>query len=386
MSTNPLIVKYPLDLTGVSSVNLVLKESQSLPDGSYRALIPDYGAFFADSFVLRDSNSGDVLLEGDDYTLIQAYDEATDATGQLVCAGFVVTNPSVTTTVDYDYQAIGGEFTHNVANLREMLTGVDWTTVTLSRGVRVGDPPAYPPMPHLHDAGDEYTFAYLVMALERLAFALMVGNEVDHDVLRVLIADLGDAMDLALSNHFNDEGDPHQVTKAQVGLGDVENYPIATTAQMVTGTNHTSYTTPLRVAEGIDEHFGKDFTAHLNDESDPHQVTKEQVGLRYAENTSDLAKPVTHAFQQQLSSHTTNASNPHNVTSAQVDTYTKSQWGNLLNQRLHVNGTADNSNRLQWWTAQGLKDRIQSDAIARARNLYAYSTHYHGYASRSHSH
>jgi hypothetical protein len=40
-----------------------------------------------------------------------------------------------------------------------------------------------------------------------------------------------------INSHVGNLNNPHQTTKAQVGLGDVQNYPVATTAQAQAGTD-----------------------------------------------------------------------------------------------------------------------------------------------------
>lgn len=56
----------------------------------------------------------------------------------------------------------------------------------------------------------------------------------------------------ALTNHKNDKENPHGVTKAQVGLGSVENYGIASAAEAKAGTANNKYITPVRVKEAIE--------------------------------------------------------------------------------------------------------------------------------------
>lgn len=51
--------------------------------------------------------------------------------------------------------------------------------------------------------------------------------------------------------HLMATDNPHSVTKAQVGLGQVENYPIATSVQAKEGTAEDVYMTPLRTTEAI---------------------------------------------------------------------------------------------------------------------------------------
>lgn len=108
------------------------------------------------------------------------------------------------------------------------------------------------------------------------------------------------------------DGNPHGVTKADVGLGDVDNTsdadkPVSTAQQ-----------------EAIDSVSGE-IDTHVADTSNPHIVTKAQVGLANVDNTSDVDKPISSATQAalddisgDLTSHEDNVSNPHSVTKAQV--------------------------------------------------------------------
>ena len=70
----------------------------------------------------------------------------------------------------------------------------------------------------------------------------------------------------AVATHVSDTNNPHGVTKAQVGLSNVDNVKQA------------PYT-------------------HVSDKANPHGVTKAQVGLGNADNTSDANKPVSTAQQ-----------------------------------------------------------------------------------------
>ena len=54
-----------------------------------------------------------------------------------------------------------------------------------------------------------------------------------------------------LTNHINNTNNPHSTTKAQVGLGSVENYGIATAAEAQAGTSNAKYMTPARVLDEI---------------------------------------------------------------------------------------------------------------------------------------
>ena len=87
-----------------------------------------------------------------------------------------------------------------------------------------------------------------------------------------------------MSAHMTDTSNPHSVTKTQVGLANVTNDEQATKAE---------------------------FAAHTGSVSNPHSVTKSQVGLSSVTNDKQ-------ATEANFNAHTGNTSNPHSVTKAQV--------------------------------------------------------------------
>ncbi len=142
----------------------------------------------------------------------------------------------------------------------------------------------------------------------------------------------------ALSSHLANVNNPHSVTKSQVGLGSVENYGVATTAEAQAGTINTKYMTPIRVKEAITLQAVTPLNTHINRVDNPHGTTKTHVGLGSVDNFATATQAEAQAgvlntrFMTPLrtkeaimqlagdaiTSHTTNYSNPHQVTKAQV--------------------------------------------------------------------
>jgi hypothetical protein len=174
--------------------------------------------------------------------------------------------------------------------------------------------------------------------------------------------------------HASDTANPHTVTKAQVGLGSVDNTsdanaPVSTAqaaadavvlAAAVQRANHTGTQTLATISDAGTAAASAtgDFTpiAHATDTANPHTVTKTQVGLGNVDNTSDANAPVStaqasadavvlaaaiqrsnHTGTQTLAtisdagtaaasatgdftpiSHATDTANPHSVTATQV--------------------------------------------------------------------
>lgn len=142
----------------------------------------------------------------------------------------------------------------------------------------------------------------------------------------------------SLSDNFTthkNASNPHGITKVTIGLGSVPN--VATNDQTPTYTEASTLTT-LTSGEKLSVALGKikkaitDLMSHLSNKSNPHGVTASQVGLGNVNNTSDANKPVSTAqataiadaksagttAQTNINSHTANKSNPHGVTKEQI--------------------------------------------------------------------
>lgn len=71
----------------------------------------------------------------------------------------------------------------------------------------------------------------------------------------------------ALNIHISNTSNPHGVTKDQVGLGNVPNYAVATQEEAETGTADDKLMTPLRVFQSIAKWVGDKFVKKTGDES-----------------------------------------------------------------------------------------------------------------------
>ena len=96
-----------------------------------------------------------------------------------------------------------------------------------------------------------------------------------------------------LQEHINDHENPHQVTKEQVGLGNADNTsdlnkPVSTAQQeALDALKESLIEEDSKIQQALND--------HENNKLNPHEVTKSQVGLDQVDNTSDLNKPVSTA-------------------------------------------------------------------------------------------
>ncbi|MFA7167361.1 MAG: leucine-rich repeat domain-containing protein [Sphaerochaetaceae bacterium] len=89
--------------------------------------------------------------------------------------------------------------------------------------------------------------------------------------------------------HISNETNPHGVTKSQVGLGNVDN----TTDTDKPISSATQLALDAKATTSA-------LNAHKTDVSNPHSVTKSQIGLGNVDDTSDADKPVSTAVQSAL--------------------------------------------------------------------------------------
>lgn len=146
------------------------------------------------------------------------------------------------------------------------------------------------------------------------------------------------------NNHAANKSNPHGVAKSQVGLSEVPN--------VTTNNQAPTYTVPSALSnlvsgEILSTAFGKlsrcvsSLISHLGNASNPHSVTKAQIGLGNVENTSDANKPISTATQtalnlkanaSDLTSHTGN--NAMHITSAERSLWNAKADGTLLHSRI----------------------------------------------------
>ncbi len=340
------LLRYPLDLTGISPDNFVEAEIRDLPQtGNNRAVVLSNGAFYTESLVIYDNITGEILTKKDQYLAVQLVEAATVRAGKEICSVIVITDPSVSSQIRVNYQVVGGPYILNTDALAEMIAALNLDERPVIWGEIIGKPSLFPPGHHLHDVGDVFGFEYLVLGIEEIRKAIIMGDTASHDELHAYIAAVEDAFNAyiltasnALNAHKQDINNPHQTTSTQVGLGNVSNYPVATQIEAEAGTANDRYMTPLRVAQEITVKAGALLTTHINDHNNPHAVTQAQVGLGSVQNygiatqteaqlgtVNDkymtplrVAQAITQQAGSMLTTHINDHNNPHATTAAQV--------------------------------------------------------------------
>lgn len=99
---------YPEDYTGHNLNHRIVNEKRKLTDPTSRVITLDYGAFFADSVVVRNLSTGRPLVKGIDYACVELDTLATERSGKQVCTTILVTNEQAD-QVAIDYMFVGGQ-------------------------------------------------------------------------------------------------------------------------------------------------------------------------------------------------------------------------------------------------------------------------------------
>lgn len=232
---------YAFDPSGTLAANLIPNENHSVSPAGNKNLsyiVPRAAPFFRSSVQLvRMNGTTEVpMTEGIDYVFCFRYTEASIQTSQDIYGGIAFLNRTFSGTVRLkQYRTIGGDWVLDDHTALEVLTDTVYSVRTVMWDQLVQYPVSFPPYNHDHSADDSTGYADLLDKLDDLISTVSTGNSQSAAAL------------IALHT-----GSSNAHTKAQVGLGNVNNYGTATGPQTVAGTRDDLYTTPAGVKAALD--------------------------------------------------------------------------------------------------------------------------------------
>lgn len=327
-------ISYPFDPTGVNPLNRVVNEQQPITSVNFRDyhyIVPRWAPFFASSLTMvffNPDGSSRQLVEGVDYYLGYQFIQATKACAKPVYGAIQFLDTDLAGVLRINYQTVGGNWTLDEAQIAELLANKLYNPRRTSWEQVVERPVDFPVVDHEWDLVDMVGASEIVSAI--------------GDITAAISASTGGG----LAEHVANKSNPHETTAAQVGLGNVQNFPIATIAQAQGGTNSTTYMTPATTAAAIIALGSSNLQAHLNDLNNPHATTKSQVGLgnvpnyAMATNAEALAGTRLDAFMSPgltaavvavvntaLTNHINDHLNPHQTTKDQLQLFNVQNYG-----------------------------------------------------------
>ena len=229
MPTEPSI-SYPENFTVGT---LVSNEAHRVGDLYYRNfpfIIPEYAPFYTDGIVVRyqaDSPVASVTLVQDiDYYLVLPYIAASRSIGKPLYGAIAFTDSTIVGDISLSYRTLGGTWTANRSYVIERLGDqlynpkmVSWDSVTDVQTT-------FPPKPHSLAIDKTYGMRELIESINGLPASIVEGRD-----------------QAAFVKHILRTNNPHATTKAQVGLGLVENLSVVTPTEITNRTRIRKYVT-----------------------------------------------------------------------------------------------------------------------------------------------
>lgn len=329
--------EYEYDPYGDNPLNLIEGEAHTITAANgtdFNLLIPRKGPFHRRSFRMYDASTGQDLTPTIDYFFAYRFDQILKSGSmQPVYAGIVMLDNTRSANVKMDYQTLGGSYTLSEQQIVELLANKqrDPRTVLFENVIDVPD--ELPATPHRQNVNDFVGYNAVVDALYNIADAIEVGNVKSMQ---------------ALMEHVADHHNPHRITLEDLGIDELGNLVPATKDEAEQGTDTAHYMSALRVRQAMDFYVVPLLNAHINDKANPHGTTAAQVGLGNVQNYSmasaveaaagvatnrymspSLTRTLLMALAPEaIAFHTGNTNNPHGTTKAQVG------LGNVLDYRV----------------------------------------------------
>lgn len=211
-------------------------------------IVPRAAPFFRSSIKIRNITgvpaagqaAAPLLVEGVDYIVTHRFEEACLGTGKQIYGSISFLNRNFAGQVRIDpYQTLGGNWVYDDYSYVEVLTNSIYAIRTVQWTQIVQYPVAFPPIVHDHELDDTMGMSEVVAAIENLIAAINTSGASLVSVTALL------------NQHLSVNG-TH--TKAQVGLGNVDNFALASQAQVQVANPivNNAFMSPLRTFQMLE--------------------------------------------------------------------------------------------------------------------------------------
>lgn len=341
---------YPYDPSGSSPQNRVTKEIHSVQFHGNRAfIIPHAAPFFARNVRVYNANTNENYKEGVDYLLGHIFYEAMEAIGQPIYGSILFINEGMNPLVGVDYNTIGGKWGHSDKRLSEELANQSLNPEQRTWGMIEDLPDSFVPIRHEDSLLSIKGFSDFMTTMDQLVEAVRSTAEGNTKTFKDIWEKLAN------------------LKPEDVGLGNVPNFPVANDTQATEGTSDAVFMTAYRTAMLIDALVGRRLTEHEQNERNPHHTTKVLVDLgdvaNYAPATKEIAEKgesdahymtplmTLYLLRKQghfdqledvlnrLTKHENDRDNPHRLTPAKIGTLTTEEIKDLIEK--HIAGDTE---------------------------------------------
>ena len=214
-----LVSLYPYDPTARATSNKIVNESITVIPPSqitdYSYVVPRAAPFFAETLVVKDGKGvgARTLVENVDYWCVIDFLSASVGLTKRVSVGIALLDPNYSGTLYVSYQTLGGNYTMADYSVLEELIRERYVVKHVSYEQIINLPAGFSPEWHSHEVADMVGMSSVVTSLNNIKVATESRNGSYGQI------------EQQLRNHVNSTS-AH--TPADIGLGNVKNYGIAT--------------------------------------------------------------------------------------------------------------------------------------------------------------
>lgn len=232
-------ITYPFDPTGRASTNYIENELHTVSESNYRDyyfIVPNFAPFYVTNFSLVYQVGTDrrVLVENVDFNFALPYIAGIRTTGIPVYGAVTLNNLDLNGLLFMSYQCVGGDQVCDRLYVLEQLAEKLYNPRTTIWDTVTDRPDVFAPLPHQHEFDRFYSQADFIEAINRISNAILNSQGLAR-----------------LTEHLLDFGNPHAVTKEQIGLGNLGNWRMATIDEAVAGVIANALMSPKTVDAAI---------------------------------------------------------------------------------------------------------------------------------------
>lgn len=232
------------DNTGTLASNRVTGEKHIISAANnkdFHFIVPLFAPFFVNESLdvghISATGVYTPLRLGIDYLPAHQFIGASRACAKPIYGSISLLNTKLAGTITLAYQTLGGSWTLDLSELATILTDVIINPRALSWEQVIDKPVLFPVIDHEWNLDDLVGAKEIVTEIRGVADAIAQASMQPVETIE--------------TTHVLDHNNPHNVTKTQVGLGNVQNYRVATQAEAIQGTSTTTYMTPSLTAAAI---------------------------------------------------------------------------------------------------------------------------------------
>lgn len=198
------LISHPLDPTGVNPNNRVSNEIQDNVDPTNGFITLEFGRYFSESIVIKETVSNTPLIKGVDFLTTDFDQKASLVTGKEICGSIIVIKNNIVPSYTITYQALGGDHGYSNENLLAVLQDKILPNYPVTWDQLEDKPTEFKAKPHLHDIREIYGFEYIAVVLGRIESGLRDGGYYSFSTLISYVEQSIHQLELDMIQYIND--------------------------------------------------------------------------------------------------------------------------------------------------------------------------------------